>query len=113
MLSILRVDFPYIEDPSQSKIRPALCLTKPIGAYELIVTCYITSRKRAVGDTEIFIDTSHPEFNNTGLAFSSVIQLHKLISISLKTSSVKGEIGILPKDVSQEVSMKLRNMFHY
>jgi mRNA-degrading endonuclease toxin of MazEF toxin-antitoxin module len=110
MLSIVRTDFPFMEDPLQKKVRPALCLNKPIGEYEIVLLAYITTKCFVLGDFDVVIENDHREFENTGLSQSSVIQLYKISAISLQGSDIKGQIGVLPDNLEVKVKSKLRNL---
>ena len=70
---IFLLPFPF-DDLSATKVRPAACLTNPIGSRRHIVLAYITSRiPTNLLETDIVLDTIHPDFAATGLRQSSTI----------------------------------------
>ena len=109
MLKIVRVDFPLLDKPGKVKNRPAVCLTSPIGRYRQVVVAPITSKVGEITTTNITLDLAQRTFGATGLAKTSVIQLHKLISIGEKR--LQGQVGILSTEWEQEVKEKLRQLF--
>ena len=104
MYKIFLVDFPFTESSSQ-KSRPVLQLSEPQGRFKVIVAAYITSKKFQPLDSDIILD----ELKGTGLTKKSTIRLFKLANF--ESSSLKGEIGILPKNKIKEVKLKLKKLF--
>lgn len=109
MYKIFLVNFPFLDDPQQTKKRPALCLTKPRGIHQIIIIAFITTQMDEILDTDILLDTKEKIFAQTGLKFSSLIRLHKLTSIPLE--NVEGEIGVLSEKKRKEIKSKLETMF--
>ena len=88
---IVLVPFPF-DDLSATKLRPAVCLTEPIGANRHVIVAFITSRE--VSDllpTDIALPVNHPDFKTTGLRVNSVLRLHRMITLS--TSIIQRELG--------------------
>lgn len=110
MLKIVRVDFPYLDNPKKFKARPVLCLTKPVGRYKLLVISYITTKLDEKLPSDVHLDSKKPYFAKTGLKFSSVIKLHKITTISL--GSIKCDVGTLPSDKKSEIRQKLKKFFN-
>ncbi|GIW59799.1 MAG: hypothetical protein KatS3mg087_0865 [Patescibacteria group bacterium] len=106
MFDIVNVDFPFIDKPSKSKLRPALIISKARGRHEIIVIAYITTKKSVLLDTDIVLDNNDDSFIQTGLKRTSYIRLHRISTAQL--SKLKGEIGILPEKYHQEVKDKLK-----
>jgi mRNA interferase MazF len=79
---VVLVPFPF-DDLSSSKVRPAVCLTEPIGSHRHVVIAFVTSR---VPDkplaTDLVLDASDRDFSATGLRASSTVQLHRLITVT-------------------------------
>ena len=74
---IVLVPFPF-DDLSATKVRPAVCLTKPVGPHRHVVLGFITSTTRAAMlDTDILLDSRHPGFSATGLCSTSVLRLRR------------------------------------
>jgi len=101
--------FPF-DDFSTLKVRPALCLTNSIGSYKHIVIAFITSKTtQKLETTDILIPKSDRSFRKTGLVTDSVIRLHRVIS--MPSSLIKRELGVLPKKFRTEVDSKLKELF--
>jgi len=77
---VVLVPFPF-DDLSSSKVRPAICLTEPIGPYRQVILAFITSRVSAEPlVTDLVLDSSDSEFASTGLRVSSMLRLHRLMT---------------------------------
>jgi mRNA interferase MazF len=111
MLKIVIADFPYIDDLSEYRRRPALCLTKPIGKYQIVVVAFITTNTRENLPTDIVLDSKDAAFPTTSLHTTSCIKLNKLISVPL--AKLQGEIGMLPLKWETEVKDKLKLLFGF
>ena len=109
MLKIVRVDFPLLDKPGKVKNRPALCLTPPSGKYNLVIIAPITSKVAASIANDVVLDVSDAQFTSTGLSKSSVIQLHKMVSVAEKR--LQGEVGSLTPLLDDAVRNKLRALF--
>ena len=108
---ILLVPFPF-DDLSATKLRPAVCLTEPIGVNRHIVVTFITSREVLdLLPTDIALPTNHPDFPVTGLRVSSVLRLHRLMTLSTKI--IQRELGRLSPALEHEVAGKLGVLFDF
>lgn len=106
---IVLVPFPF-DDLSSKKVRPAICLTSEIKPYNHIVLAFITSRILPNPETTDFvIDTKDADFAKTGLKVSSMIRLHRLMTVS--KSIILRELGELPKLMKPEIKRKLKDLF--
>lgn len=106
---IVLVPFPF-DDLSSSKVRPALCLTDPVGSYRHVVLAFITSRvPDDPDDTDLVVDPSTPEGEGTGLRVPSAIRLHRMMTVS--TSVIRRELGALSPTLAPQVASKLANLF--
>jgi mRNA interferase MazF len=102
---IVLVPFPF-DDLSATKVRPAICLTNPIGVHRHVILAFITSViPTDLMATDIILDTSDPDFAATGLRVSSAIRLHRLMTVS--TSVIKRELGMLSSDIQDKIAEKL------
>lgn len=102
---IFLVPFPY-DDLSANKLRPAACLTNPLGSRRHIILAYITSRiPPKLLETDIVLDTTHPDFGASGLRVASTIRLHQLATVS--TVVIQRELGELSSDIQTEIAEKL------
>lgn len=105
---IFLLPFPY-DDLSVSKLRPAVCLTNPIDARCHIILAYITNRiPSSLLETDIVLDTSHPDFAASGLRVSSTIRLHQLVTVSAVV--IQRELGELSLDTQDQIAEKLCNL---
>ena len=106
---VVLVPFPF-DDLSAAKVRPAVCLTDPVGPHRHVILAFITSRIPAdLMETDIVLDTSQPDFATTGLRVSSTLRLHRLMTAS--TSLILRELGELSPDIQAQVADKLRKLF--
>ena len=110
-LKIVSILFPYTDNPSQKKQRPALLLTKPRGKHNQVVLAYITSKTRddISVDTDIILDENEKHFKNTNLSKRSIIKLHNLTTVN--KDDIIGEVGEIPESVTKEVRSKLKVLF--
>jgi mRNA interferase MazF len=106
---IVLIPFPF-DDLSGTKLRPALCLTDPIGTHRHVVLAFITSRiPDELLETDLVLDTTQANFEATGLRVASTIRMHRLITLT--TAFIKRELGELPPTVRRQVSAKLKRLF--
>ena len=106
---VVLVPFPF-DDLSSSKVRPAVCLTDPIGPYRHIVLAFITSRiSKEPLDTDVVLQIEDEGFATTGLRVSSTLQLHRLMTVA--TSLIRRELGELTPQMQEEVTERLQKMF--
>lgn len=106
---IVLVPFPF-DGFSYVKVRPAVCLTNTTGEYQHIIIAFISSRVSSANEqTDIFIKDNSKDFSFTGLKVSSVIRLHRLISIP--KSIIKRELGALSSSYQAELNKKLKQLF--
>ena len=106
---VVLVPFPF-DDLSSNKVRPAVCLTDPIGPHDHIILAFITSRIPASPlKTDLVIDASHPDFASTGLRVSSTLQLHRLMTIT--QTLLRRELGVLSPALQAQVDDRLRKLF--
>jgi mRNA interferase MazF len=90
---IVLLEFPY-DDLSDSKIRPAYCLTDPVGENRQIVFALITSRiPTKLLTTDLILDAAHPDFAASGLRKPSTLRLNHLIT--LRRSMIQRRLGEL------------------
>lgn len=103
------VPFPF-DDLSSTKVRPAICLTEPIGIHRHVVIAFVTSRiPLDLLDTDVLLDINRTDFVSTGLLVTSTLRLHRLVTVS--TSIIRRHLGALSADLQQEVDQKLEQLF--
>ncbi|MBL7064451.1 MAG: type II toxin-antitoxin system PemK/MazF family toxin [Anaerolineae bacterium] len=106
---VVLVPFPF-DDLSATKVRPAVCLTNPIGVHRHVVLAFITSRVPALlANSDLVLDIADPDFPTTGLRVSSTLRLHRLMTVS--TSIIQRELGELSPRMQAEANAKLRDLF--
>jgi mRNA interferase MazF len=106
---VFLLPFPF-DDLSSTKVRPAICLTEPIGPYRHVVLALITSQPVDTPlVTDLLLDTRRADFSTTGLRVTSTVRLHRLITVS--TSTVARELGALSPALQDEVSARLKQLF--
>jgi mRNA interferase MazF len=107
---IVLVPFPF-DDLEANKVRPAVCLTEPIGPYEHLVLAFITSRIHSTPlESDLVLNADHPDFSATGLRVSSTLQLHRLMTVS--KSILKRQLGELPLALQAETKARLVDLFN-
>lgn len=106
---VVLVSFPF-DDLTAAKVRPAVCLTEPIGPHNHVVLAFITSRIfESPLPTDLTLRFEDPEFSATGLRISSTLQLHRLMTAT--TALLQRELGFLPSNLQEQVTKRLRSLF--
>ena len=106
---VVLVPFPF-DDLSSSKVRPAVCLTEPIGPHRHVILAFVTRRVPAQPlATDLVIDPSDADFTRTGLHVSSTLQLHRLMTAT--TGLIRRELGQLSPRMQTQVNKRLRKLF--
>lgn len=71
---VVLVPFPF-DDLSSNKVRPAVCLTEPIGPHHHVILAFITSRVSSEPLTsDLVLTPDDPDFASTGLRVPSMLQ---------------------------------------
>lgn len=106
---IVLVPFPF-DDFSFVKVRPAVCLTEPVGQHRHVVLAFISSQMPVdLQETDIVLDSTHADFTSTGLRATSVIRLHRMMTVT--ASLFKRELGELSHKMRDEMDNKLKKLF--
>ena len=106
---VVLVPFPF-DDFSSTKVRPAVCLTNPIGLHRHVVLAFISSQPPAdLLETDLLLDATQADFAITGLRVSSVLRLHRLMTVT--TSFLQRELGELSSPIQGKVNNRLRRLF--
>lgn len=87
---VVLVPFPF-DDLSTAKVRPAVCLTDPIGVHRHVIVAFISSRVP------------------TDLQVASTVRLHRLMTIT--TALIRRELGKLSPRMRHEVAARLQKLF--
>ena len=79
---VVLVPFPF-DDLSGQKVRPAVCLTDPVGTHRHLVLAFITSTvPTPLEATDILLTPGTPDFAPTGLRVPSTLRLHRVVTVS-------------------------------
>jgi mRNA interferase MazF len=106
---VVLLPFPF-DDLSATKVRPAVCLTDPIGPHHHVVVVFITSRPLTdVLETDVVLEANRPDFAVMGLHASSTLRIHRLMTIS--TVLIRRTLGELSASMQEEVAGKIRKLF--
>lgn len=98
--------FPFGDAPGM-KLRPVLLLSGPIGPGPEVLVAYISSVVPAKTlDSDLVVDPKLPDFQSTKLKSVSVVRLHKLATIHVR--SVVRRLGSLSTVSRRMVSDKLK-----
>ncbi len=103
------VPFPF-DDLTDSKVRPALCLTDAISNYDHIVISFITSQlPKANEQTDLPVLITDKDLKQTGLKVDSAIRLHRLVTIPKYL--IQRQLGVLPSSYQTVLNQKLKDLF--
>ncbi|MFP5286942.1 MAG: type II toxin-antitoxin system PemK/MazF family toxin [Thermoanaerobaculia bacterium] len=106
---VVLVPFPF-DDLSSTKVRPAVCLTDPLGPHRHVVLAFITSQTPSQPlKTDLKLDSGDPSFAATGLRVPSTLQLHRLMTAS--TALIRRQLGHLSPEIQERVATGLRSLF--
>jgi len=106
---VVLVQFPF-DDLSSAKVRPAVCLTGPIGPHQHLILAFVSSRIPASPlRTDLIIDANGADFAATGLRVSSTLRLHRLMTVS--SAFLRRELGALSPAMQAQVQERLRELF--
>ncbi len=106
---VVLVPFPF-DDLSSSKVRPAVCLTEPIGQYKHVVLAFISSKVPAdLLESDVLIATDDDDFKTSGLRVSSALRLHRMMTATVNI--IQRELGELSEKKQEVVKSRLRELF--
>lgn len=107
---VILVPFPF-DDLTQTKVRPAVCLTDVIEPHDHVVLAFVSSSVPTTPSTTDLISASGDgDVLQTGLKVSSAIRLHRLVTVL--TSSVRRHLGSLSAAQRAKVDQRLRILFN-
>ena len=107
--SVVLVPFPF-DDLTGQKVRPAVCLTDPVGVHRHVVLAFITSvLPGAPEPSDVLLTPATAGFAGTGLRVASAVRLHRMVTVS--ATIVRRRLGVLPANVQTEVARRLRTLF--
>jgi mRNA interferase MazF len=102
---IVLIHFPFT-DLSSTKLRPALILHED---EKDVVAAFISSKVEKVRVTDILINKSQNEFNQTGLKVDSILKLDKIATLNKKL--ILGKIGEIGPKLKKEINYKIIEIF--
>jgi mRNA interferase MazF len=106
---VVLVPFPF-DDLSSTKVRPAVCLTDPIGPHRHVVLAFVSSVVPASPlPTDVMLAPSDSDFAQTGLRLSSVLRLHRLMTVT--TAIIRRQLGDLSPRHLRDVESRLKQLF--
>ena len=106
---VVLIPFPF-DDLSATKIRPAVCLTNPVGKHCHVILALITDRIQTdLLETDIVFDINHPDFAASGLHKPSTIKLDHLVTV--RESVIRRELGALSSATQDQIAEKLCKLF--
>lgn len=107
---IYLANFPYGDQPVM-KLRPVLLLTGRVGSGTEVIVAYISSViPSQLLPTDILIDPTLPEHQNTHLKTTSVIRLHKIATIH--EQSIQRYLGHISVETQSQVDTVLRTLLN-
>jgi mRNA interferase MazF len=106
---IVLVPFPF-DDLTAQKMRPAVCLTDPLGPHRHIVLAFITSRQPDEPlASDVVLDPQDPDFSVTGLQVRPTLRAHRVVTVA--SNVVKRELGSLSLAMQARVTDAVRQLF--
>jgi mRNA interferase MazF len=106
---VVLVPFPF-DDLSATKVRPAVCLTDPIGPHRHLVLAFISSQlPPQLYPTDLLLDPAHGDFAATGLRVASVLRLHRMMTVT--TALIQRQLGELSLTFRAQVAERLVRLF--
>lgn len=79
---VVLIPFPF-DDLRSTKVRPAVCLTESMGAFQHVVLAFITSRiPYPIMDSDVFLPCSGNGDERMGLKVDSTLRLHRLMTVT-------------------------------
>ena len=106
---VVLVPFPF-DDLRTTKVRPAVCLTDPVGPHRHVIMAFISSRTPAdLLETDLILNSGQADFAMTGLRVTSTLRLHRLMTVT--TTLIRRELGELSPQMRDEVVNRLRRLF--
>jgi mRNA interferase MazF len=106
---VVLVPFPF-DDLSGSKVRPAVCLTEPVGPHRHVVRAFVTGQvEPAPLPSDLVFDPRDPDVAPTGLRLPSTLRLHRLMTAS--TALIRRELDRLSPAHLAAVDARLRQLF--
>jgi mRNA interferase MazF len=97
--------FPFT-DLTGSSVRPALVVSVGMIGQDIILAGISSVVRGSAIATDLIVDVSHPNFQQTGLRVASVIRLHKLVTV--ESAVLVRKLGKVSAPIQAEVDRILR-----
>ena len=95
--TIVLTPFPFT-DLSGNRVRPALVISRSDRKdVDLMITFITNDTGKALGPSELLIETTHQDLARTGLKLNSVIRLDKLVTVD--SHILLGSLGELSEEL--------------
>lgn len=106
---VVLLPFPF-DDLSATKVRPAVCLSDPVGEHRHVVVAFLTSRlPDAPLNSDLLLYCADPEVQDMGLRVDSALRLHRLVTLS--TEVFRRELGTVSPSLQTQIDDRLRRLF--
>ncbi len=107
--TVVLIRYPFT-DLSSIKVRPALVISNDNynANQDDVVFLLITSNISRISPDDYVLETTNPEFKNTGLSQASAFRMGKIVT--LKNNLLKRELGIAGPNTLKEIEKRLRNL---
>ena len=106
---IVLAPFPF-DDFSDTKPRPVLCLTDPIGENFHVVGAFISTQVPPTPDLyDIIFDPTQQQWQMSGLRMRSILRLHRMTTFDV--SFARKTLGVWPTPERPPVADRLRLLF--
>ena len=102
---VVLTPFPFT-DLTGASLRPALVVSSGVLGEDIVLAGISSVVRGAIAPTDYAIDTTHPEFAQTGLRVTSVIRLHKLVTV--ERTVILRRLGRIGPQSQAEVDRLLR-----
>ncbi|MEK6823719.1 MAG: type II toxin-antitoxin system PemK/MazF family toxin [Nanoarchaeota archaeon] len=104
---IVLVKFPFT-DISSKKLRPALIITEE-SKFKDFILAFITTQFDQMEKYDMLLTADSKDFQKTGLKRESLLKLNKLTTLNKRM--IVGKIGILTKELMNQVDNNLKDLF--
>lgn len=105
--TVVLTPFPFT-DLSGAKVRPAVIISRSDRPGDDVILAFISSVlvPRPL-PTDLPLDSSHPDFRETGLKVPSIVKCDKLATVQRRV--ILGELGQLSVTLLRELDQRLRH----
>lgn len=106
---IVLVPFPF-DDFKTSKVRPALCLTRPFGNYNHVVIAFISSSLKNYDESsDILLKRNEKLIEGTGLITDSILKTNRIVTVP--SDLIRRKLGNANPLLIQAIKKSLKKIF--